>query len=70
VDRRRAERLVLVDRDAVTCEECGAVAAGGAERWRAYVIGDEIEAIDDPMAGDARVLFRCPECVDREFRDA
>ena len=53
--------------DRMTCEECEAVADDHAEGWRVYVIGDELEIIDHPIAGEARVLFYCPSCAEREF---
>lgn len=47
-------RFVLV------CEECGAVAADDAKRWRAYLFD-----VDDD--GQDEVLCYCPACAAYEF---
>jgi hypothetical protein len=47
----------------VKCEECGAVAEGNAEGWRAYR-GDE------PDEREPLVVFFCPICAEKEFGPA
>ena len=55
----------------MTCVECGAVATGDAEGWRAYRADLPLEAeAEDATAGDVpAVVFYCPACAELEFGD-
>jgi hypothetical protein len=48
----------------VICRECGALAAEGAEGWKAE-IGDDLRDDDPP-----EVVILCPDCWKREFGES
>jgi hypothetical protein len=56
----RTEDVALIPR----CAECKAVwSPDDKERWQAHLGGDDL---DEPGV----VVFYCPSCADREFRQA